>query len=1750
MSLVKCLLATREALKNDFVIPDFRKHVAEYVKGGMDEQAATLKAVKDHLDIVERDYASVEKAVLDKWNSQRNAGNDGDAVKAARESLQKLKDELAVATGNFPDSLVVMINGKERTTFGDIKGMALHDPYTKASALDGTLEKNRFSGESSSDAEMSRMATAVLNPKDTARLEELTSTKYGPRTPLDAKEKKELKRLLRKQEMGETDYLDSTLEGRADKRAWDEFKTGSTDGGVNTPARVKDAEAKLEAFLRNRSTYLEPSADTHAELTRLIDKRAAAKAAVNATRTPEAQRAHRNAESALASADKALAAATARQSAFGALEPSVEMRAELAPLKARQAEAKVKADAEAAREPQAQLALKDAEKALDKYSNTIGSRGKTEGEFTPAEHEKYTALRRELELANNDHFASRLAPRDAEAFNKLLAERNALREDLNNRTQAGPDTPKLLTRVADMTYQLKQMREGPQKLKVRENNEGLGAMSGELAPNDVPITMAAREVGDHTTPAYTGNPRDLRIDPATGKAVKDSIRVPDMTESAATLKKDVAGDALGRGAHERPGDKSTYYDKDSKSVLLSLAGKMRLEERFQALADSGPSAGAKKVGERGLALLDKVYKMNPQDQQRLGKLADLPKKSDIPATPFEKLGGKLSTVVENNGRASNVAEIINALEKKYADVKPQSRVNDDIVSRINKGGEELSKVLRRIEGTDKVGPLTATLNHLLRQPRTEHIDRAVEVANSKVHDLLSKDPDKQYEMQLRRDEAKQTAAMLRDEAAKTGEAAKPENRTPESLREEAAWEHQYFTEESNKAYEEDVKRRAKLATPLGKVTEEYARRRMKNEEQAFEDQVVQLMKERNITHSDAEWQLNQENRVKIMKEREWQLDQENRAKKSNDAVAKDATPDHEGIAAAKAIVMKSLPTIDDAALPTVAQWGRLVQPQWVATLKAMPHAGEFRAGGLDGAMHVLRISMHALDKAGVAYHESLHGLFTYLKASGNDDIMNVLYKAADHPGTVKKMNEVFKGNPEVLKQIANSAEERVAYMYQLHSLGRLELQHAPRNIFEKLRNMIYKAMGVWTNDARAVHVMDSFRSGALKDKLGDRNALSKAVFEPGNNAVVKWAEGLAKPISGIGDALMGSGGARMRDTGLAAYKTVADLMHPQSSGKSADIGYLSAQRIERTARLNSLVKKLKGVSDEDLRGAHQALINEKDGNTPGEKQTVMAIRSHLRDMMKYFGDAGVRVTDRGEKYFPRVWDAEYISRNQQAFKDMLNKYAAQHQLNGNIENVLNNLMSRDGGEMGTVVDMPGFQNKKHRVLDFISAADAAPFVSKNLWETMNSYTAQGARRAEWARRFNDDGSGLKNLLEEAKRNGATQEQQDMATKYIRGIDGTLGDHINPTTRRLMGNTIVYQNIRLLPLGLFSSLIDPGGILVRGGTMNDAFSAFKRGIMELPLGFKKNQKEDAAYELAKYMGTIDDATLVHAIGSAYTQGMVGGTARKINDTLFKYNGMEQFNTSMRVSGTEAAVGFLARHASGEHGESSKRFLAELGYKPGEIIVKDGRLLMTPAEFMDHGMGSEEAHAAANKLRGAVNQWVDGAVLRPNASDRPVWFNDPHFMLFSHLKSFTYAFHNTILKRIGAEIKEGNYGPAMTMGAYVPMMLAADLMKGMIQGGGDQPDWKKGWGLEDYVWSASQRAGLYGVGQYPIDFLKDVHQGGIGVGALVGPTAEQIADIAMTLAGRHQFKTTAIHAMPANSLYSWLFKTPSTDPDYNE
>lgn len=799
--------------------------------------------------------------------------------------------------------------------------------------------------------------------------------------------------------------------------------------------------------------------------------------------------------------------------------------------------------------------------------------------------------------------------------------------------------------------------------------------------------------------------------------------------------------------------------------------------------------------------------------------------------------------------------------------------------------------------------------------------------------------------------------------------------------------------------------------------------------------------------------------------------------------------------------------------------------------KNLPHAGEFERVGVDD---VIRISVHALNPTTVAYHESLHAFFAKLMREGNGDIADVLMRATKRPAVAARLRELLAGEPAALKQLRDP-EERAAYMFQFWANGDAKLAAAlkgePQNLLQRIAATLRKVLGIWSNEERALHIMEAFSSGEYAQNLGTPNAFHRAMMEPGRNKAIEAARSLTKPLAELGDVMVAAGSARLRESRIPSLVELADVVKAPLTEETGDPGFVPAARLERTRVLNALGAKLAGLSRDDVDAVRDILqTGNNQGTTPEARLTVREVRKVLADQLAYLRTAGVDVKDLGPDYFPRVYDATYISKHQDEFRAVLDKYGIQG-------DTMHKIIANGGTEMGVEVDRPGMQAKKRRSLGIIPDAELAPFMQKDLYQILNSYVTQSTRRAEWARRFGDDSARLHTLLAQAKKEGATPAQIEAAEKYVKGVNGTLGDDINPTARRLMGDMIVYQNIRLLPLAIFSSVVDPMGVLVRGGEVKDAWSTFKRGIREIPKGLRGDTSLDESARIADALGVIDNAALVHDLGALYSQGMVGDTARKVNDTFFRFNLMEQFNRSMRVGATEAALKFMERHSGGNASTHSARWMRELGLMRGDVQVVNGRVALTQADGLT---AAQEA-----RIRTAVNRWVDGAVLRPDAADKPIWMNDPHWALVAHLKQFVYAFHHTILKRVGHEMRNGNYAPAMALASYVPIMIAADVAKGMLQNGGDEPEWKKNWGLEDYVAHGVQRAGLLGVGQLGADAYTDVQRGGTGVGALVGPTFEQMGDALQVMGGHKQFGSFALRAMPANALYSGYLDEGRTD-----
>ena len=155
---------------------------------------------------------------------------------------------------------------------------------------------------------------------------------------------------------------------------------------------------------------------------------------------------------------------------------------------------------------------------------------------------------------------------------------------------------------------------------------------------------------------------------------------------------------------------------------------------------------------------------------------------------------------------------------------------------------------------------------------------------------------------------------------------------------------------------------------------------------------------------------------------------------------------------------------------------------------------------------------------------------------------------------------------------------------------------------------------------------------------------------------------------------------------------------------------------------------------------------------------------------------------------------------------------------------------------------------------------------------------------------------------------------------------------------------------------------------------------------------------------------------------------------------------------------------------------------------------------------------------DRVREAVLTWVNGAVLRPNASHRPIYASDPHYMLFYHLKQFAYSFHKVILRRAWIEAKAGNYTPAAALfTGYVPVSIAADVVKETLIIGDDDPWWTKG-GLTAYLEHGVARANLGGIPQMwlgdiadPVMAFKDPGRYVGSLSNVAGPAPDQLLDL---------------------------------------
>lgn len=788
-------------------------------------------------------------------------------------------------------------------------------------------------------------------------------------------------------------------------------------------------------------------------------------------------------------------------------------------------------------------------------------------------------------------------------------------------------------------------------------------------------------------------------------------------------------------------------------------------------------------------------------------------------------------------------------------------------------------------------------------------------------------------------------------------------------------------------------------------------------------------------------------------------------------------------------------------------------------------SGEYYKNGAD---RVIKVARDALNPLSVAFHESMHDFFHTLMNDGDGRaVKDALLRNADRPYVQSQLRVLLRDHPDAMKQIMKDPEERLAYMYQFWAADQLRLSADMTSTFRKATKWLRDVLGVVTQGEQGEAILSAFHDG----RLADPSTAGAIIADLHMKTVGDRARKIAGPLAKLSDTLVSPATERLHSTGISAYKELAEMFHKEPGRENGELGFIQRRNMTSDQMYNKLADVVGSSKREDVAIA----LKDLQAMRPPTTELGRQLQNYLGMMHDYMVKQGVQnsrmVNGKPEwvplqkvsGYFPRVWDRNLVRAGERDFKNLLMQEGGLGPREA--EAIFKTITSGDGMlELAETEHHVGFtpysSAVKNRQLTFINPANAerfAAFQSKDLVHIMQTYTYQAVHRGEYAKFFGNDGEKIQTLLLRGKREGASEKEMETAARAVRAMEGTLGAEINPRLRELYSTAVGYENIVLLPFALFSSLIDPLGVAVRSGKLADAAIAFKDGIKGVAQDLLRLDK-GGEYEMAKTVGVIGDLTKLEALGQTTSSQYMGKWLRTFNDKFFKWNGMETWNERMRVSAMGAGMRFMVRN------KENARYMEELGLQKSDIReLSDGRIARTT----DEGLTAEQE----KRVQEALYKFVDGAMLRPNAAHRAIWASDPHYMLISHLKQYTWSFQQTILKQVNKELKNDNYVPLLMLASYVPFMAASDMMRATITG-----SHKAAWTLGEFIQDGVARSGILGTASFGAEAFKDAAMGNMPGSSFLGPTAQHAIMAAKTVAGAPgtSWHDLILRSMPASPL----------------
>jgi hypothetical protein len=622
----------------------------------------------------------------------------------------------------------------------------------------------------------------------------------------------------------------------------------------------------------------------------------------------------------------------------------------------------------------------------------------------------------------------------------------------------------------------------------------------------------------------------------------------------------------------------------------------------------------------------------------------------------------------------------------------------------------------------------------------------------------------------------------------------------------------------------------------------------------------------------------------------------------------------------------------------------------------------------------------------------------------------------------------------------------------------------------------------------------------------------------------------------------------LEKAGITAAGKLANMFHRTDHGRPKLVRNYH-QRVEfQKGVFMSKFKRIRDNMSDSEKTRLQRTLRAKDNTS--ETVTRSARERQVRRLMdevhQYLIDAGLPV-GRIPNYWPRMMSREKLIAGEADIIRYLVRRRRQRRPNEspserlrNAREFYNSLISDEAASAAAQAEllsdelsmqMPGFRNMRSRTAED-SFFDA--YLEDNFDNILSNYIVSAVKRAEYNRLLGQDAREIANLaednadvavlsrdtwdgqkklqeiLDEARQEGATQEQLKTMKDYVDANLGMYGrDSVPDNVRTAMAGVVAYTNMRVLLFTVFASLPDMIGPMIRSGEIRGPLKTMMKNIKEAA------SSESELNEIAETWGIASNVANQHVLAEYVDNHYMPPQLRKWNDAFFKWTGLNFYTNFTRKMALAVGMETLTKEAgkvndmslTQRQRDKATQFLGEFGLTADMVNAwnANGRPIYG-------SQGHTVQSAVDEKVAEALVQFVDESILRPNPAQRPILASHPGAILVYHLKGYIYATQDIILTRLAHNYKVSR-GTSETAAALAPAMLillmtAIGMELRELVTGNRRTDGMDGL---DYVANVAERSGLYGLAQLGFDFAGAGARGQSELAALGTPALGQLGDL---------------------------------------